>query len=142
MASLFWYSSQNSENENDIVSPPIFGSVSGHVIANGMALGAISSEAQVGENILSRIGGLQREETINNDSIDGMKQPKSITGILKVTTPDNSCKATGTLICEESGTQFNTRNLRLFEGEEAKIGRCIRSGALPDEVRLHVASLY
>ena len=101
-----------------------------------MASGAILSPAQIGDKILHDTGRLEREETSSLNSNEVAKEQKPITGILKGGNTESISKATVTLICEESGTQFDTRNIRLLDSGDAKIGRCIKSGALPDEVQL------
>ena len=83
--------------------------------------------------------GLKREDTLTDECDDAqdVKENKSITGILKGGGIDHSNRATVMLICEDSGIQFDTRCLRLAEGDEAKIGRCIKAGGtLPDKVQI------
>ena len=112
-------------------------------IANGMAPGTISSPTEVGENIARRAKGLEREDTFTGsvpeiDTIpetQEVKEQKAKPGILKGGGLDNINSAKVMLICEESGTEFKTRCLRLRGDDEAKIGRCIKAnGTLPDEV--------
>ena len=102
----------------------------------------VSSETQVSDNILKQMK-IQRDDTLEGsatetDNIIGnqkAKEPKVITGILKGRGLDDTNIATVEMMCEESGTNFKTRCLRLRENDEAKIGRCIKiNGTLPDEV--------
>ena len=111
-------------------------------IANGIAPGTISSPSEVGDRISSYAKGMKREDTITGSDTEtdtvpenqGIKEHKP-KPILKGAGLDNANSATVMLICEESGTQFKTRCLRLRENDEAKIGRCIKAnGTLPDEV--------
>ena len=112
-------------------------------IGNGNApVALLSSEAQVSENILKH-AKMQRDDTLeerktetdNTVENQKIKEPKVITGILKGGGLDENNSATVQLLCEESGTSFKTRCLRLRENDEAKIGRCIKTnGTLPDEV--------
>ena len=111
-------------------------------ICNGNApVALLSSEAQVSENIKNQ-AKMQRDDTLEDIEpaaiIDTakVKEPKVITGILKGGGLDESNCATVELMCEESGTGFKTRCIRLKENDEAKIGRCIKvNGTLPDEVK-------
>ena len=116
--------------------------ISGGGLSNGVVSDAILSESQVGENVLrhvdSRQRQMQREETLTDpvDDCQETKELKKVTSILKGGGFDLSNRATATLICEGSGIQYNKRCLRLMENDEAKIGRCIKTGgALPDEVK-------
>ena len=129
----------NAETLSDALSK-----ISG--ICNGNApVALLSSEAQVSENIKNQ-ARMQRDDTLEDTKTETdtiidtpkVKEPKVITGILKGGGLDENKCATIELMCEESGTSFKTRCIRLKENDEAKIGRCIKvNGTLPDEVKTY-----
>ena len=112
-------------------------------ISNGNPpIALVSTQEEVSKNILKH-SQMQRDDTLEErktetDTIchnQKAKEAKVITGILKGGGLDETNSATVQLLCEESGTSFKTRCIRLRENAEAKIGRCIKTnGTLPDEV--------
>ena len=112
-------------------------------ISNGNPpIALVSTQEEVSKNILKH-SQMQRDDTLEErktetDTIcdnQKTKEAKVITGILKGGGLDEKNSATVQMLCEESGTSFKTRCIRLRENDEAKIGRCIKTnGTLPDEV--------
>ena len=128
----------NAESLSDALNK-----ISGGIGDGNAPIALVSSETQVSDNILNQMK-MKRDDTLEVSTTETdtivdtpkAKEPKVITGILKGRGLDDTNTATVEMMCEESGTNFKTRCLRLRENDEAKIGRCIKiNGTLPDEVR-------